>query len=535
MKIRSLLLGSLAAAGLATGAHAADLGVLTSLDVCDSLGISGLTISSDTNCLQISGGVNYEFDWGDYRSTANYTRTPTSTWLDADDGALDFPIAGETTDPFGTTQDKDWESRMEAWLQVVATSDTDFGRAKAVIGLRQLSRLRSRDGGWTATDTPINAGPYNGVPGAQTFWGTGVNSDTLGSGTGSVILDEAYVSVGDSTVIMAGKRKDGKFGSIANIDDDTPFNYLGTIQSSSVGSGVLFDDDSDFLGGDSIQIQSDVGNGVSVGVALENIAGDETNRNPIYTVPVPNFGNVGVDDPVIAARKRTGAGTLLGVVNYAGDSITAHLTGGAIGVLDGQLDSWFAHAGATGTFDNFKLRAAVAYLRDDTDGLDMDAWNALVSAQATFDMFTLALSGEYANTNVAGLNDTGWGVGGSVGAKVTDGIQLNLGGRYFHDDQTDFGGIESDQWQIEAQIIASVTETVAVTGAVGVYGGDITEDSLDPVAHIRTPATSGDDTAYYGSLGVAWNPGGGFSTSLTGLATSEGGYKATFKAAKTFQ
>src|SRR5690606_40077511 len=69
MKIRSLLLGSVAAAGLSTGAFAADLGVLTSLDVCDALGLSGLTISSDTNCLQITGEVKYEFNWGDYADT----------------------------------------------------------------------------------------------------------------------------------------------------------------------------------------------------------------------------------------------------------------------------------------------------------------------------------------------------------------------------------------------------------------------------------------------------------------------------------
>ena len=74
MKIRSLLLGSVAAAGLSTGAaHAADLGVLTSLDVCDDLGLSGLTISSDTNCLQITGEVKYKFTWGDSRpGTAGY-------------------------------------------------------------------------------------------------------------------------------------------------------------------------------------------------------------------------------------------------------------------------------------------------------------------------------------------------------------------------------------------------------------------------------------------------------------------------------
>ena len=47
MKIRSLLLGSAALAGLTTVGYAADLGVVTSLDVCDELGLSGLTISSD--------------------------------------------------------------------------------------------------------------------------------------------------------------------------------------------------------------------------------------------------------------------------------------------------------------------------------------------------------------------------------------------------------------------------------------------------------------------------------------------------------
>jgi hypothetical protein len=35
-------------------------------NLCDALGLSGLTISSDTNCLQITGSVQYEFLWGDY-------------------------------------------------------------------------------------------------------------------------------------------------------------------------------------------------------------------------------------------------------------------------------------------------------------------------------------------------------------------------------------------------------------------------------------------------------------------------------------
>ncbi|HLV82570.1 MAG TPA: hypothetical protein VKY62_02210, partial [Devosia sp.] len=66
MKLKSLILGSVAAVGLSTAGFAADLGVLTSLDVCDDLGLSGLTISSDTNCLQISGSVAYTFEAGKF-------------------------------------------------------------------------------------------------------------------------------------------------------------------------------------------------------------------------------------------------------------------------------------------------------------------------------------------------------------------------------------------------------------------------------------------------------------------------------------
>ena len=66
MKIRSVLLGSAAIAGLTTAGYAADLGVVTSLDVCDQLGISGLTIASSDNCLAISGNVSFEYDVGDF-------------------------------------------------------------------------------------------------------------------------------------------------------------------------------------------------------------------------------------------------------------------------------------------------------------------------------------------------------------------------------------------------------------------------------------------------------------------------------------
>lgn len=63
MKIRSVLLGSVAIAGLSTAGYASDLGVVASYDVCNVLGISGLTISSNDNCLQISGNISFEYDY----------------------------------------------------------------------------------------------------------------------------------------------------------------------------------------------------------------------------------------------------------------------------------------------------------------------------------------------------------------------------------------------------------------------------------------------------------------------------------------
>src|SRR6218665_2289973 len=121
MKLKSLILGSVAAAGLSTAGFAADLGVLTSLDVCDALGLSGLTISSDTNCLQITGEVKYNFNWGDYSADDLDVATPA-------DGGLSW-IGGDGA--------ADWSSKFDAYIKFVATADSDFGPAKAVLKLRQ--------------------------------------------------------------------------------------------------------------------------------------------------------------------------------------------------------------------------------------------------------------------------------------------------------------------------------------------------------------------------------------------------------------
>ncbi len=86
---------------------------------------------------------------------------------------------------------------VDAWLQFVGTADSDFGPATMTI------KLLSEDND--------NVGPWD------------------------ILVDKAWVGVGDTTVLMAGKKS-----SIFNDGDDAPLNYLGLFNSSQVDAGVGF-------------------------------------------------------------------------------------------------------------------------------------------------------------------------------------------------------------------------------------------------------------------------------------------------------
>jgi hypothetical protein len=453
MKLKSLILGSVAAAGLSTAGFAADLGVLTSLDVCDSLGISGLTISSSDNCLQITGGVTYEFNWGDYNGSA-WAVNSNAGGLAADNVSIP-----DNDDVAGL--DNDWSSKVESWLKFVGTASSDFGPASATIKLKNESESVVQN------EVETTAESY------------------------AVVIDEAFVSIGDTTTIMAGKK-----GSIANFGDDVPLNFLGLFNSENVDTGVLYPKNSIRTGGHVIQVVSQVADGITLKAGLENL--DST----------ASVGNNGFTAETAAAS----AGTLVGVIEYAGNGITAHATGLVAGVLDGVVDNWGFHAGFTGTFDNFTVVGAGAY------GYDVAStnsyWNVLGSAKATFDIFEIALSAE-ANDGTAAPSQ--FGVGGSIGATVTEGVKLNLGARWFDEDTT---AANDETLQIAAQIVAAVSETITLTGEVGMYS---TNEAV---------ATQSD---LYGSAQLAWAPGGGFTSSIKGQVHSTGAYKVTFKAAKEFK
>ncbi|OEO30109.1 hypothetical protein VW23_022965 [Devosia insulae DS-56] len=455
----------MAAAGLSTGgAYAADLGVLTSLDVCDALGLSGLTISSDTNCLQITGEVKYKFTWGDF---------------DDEDLVIDSPNGGVAF--FGGDGENDWRSRFDAWIKFVATADSDFGPAKAVLKLKQVTDARVDDEG-----VKYYGGSTTGDGG--TVFDPGGNPIGTVSGPGSVVLDEAYVSIGDSTVIMAGKK-----GSIMNKGDDEPLTWLDLFNSEDVDRGVSWGPlpSSEGLddGGMVIQVTSDLGNGFTLSAGLENLDGAQT----------APFG-------------LGGAGTAVGVIAYAGEGISAHITGAAAGVLDGEVEAWGVHAGFAGTFDNFKVVLAGAYGHDEV-GVINDYWNVLASASATFDMFTIAGAVEAVDLD----GDTDFGASGSISVAATEGVTINVGGRWY---QSNIAG-QGDSYQVAAGVSAAVTESITLTGEVGYVNGDF-------------------DELFYGSAKLAWAPGGGYTSSIKGTVTSgtddqDLGYKIESEFKKTFE
>lgn len=421
MKIKSLILSSVAAVGFSTGAMAADLGtVLTSLDVCDALGISGLTISSDTNCLSITGGVAYSFKHGDYNGSVGYAGGAT---MPDNDG-----VAPATND---------WDSKVDAWLKFVGTADSSFGPASATIKLD------------FDQDYDVN------------------NEAAAVTTTDRLRVEEAYVSVGDTTVLMAGRK-----GSIFNDGDDTPLNWKGLFNSESVDTGVGYAA-AITTGGHVIQVTSDLGNGVSVGGALENLGG---------------------------------TGTAVGVLAYAGQGITAHASVAASGVLTGTVANWGIHAGMTGTFDMFKIGAAFA--ADDTG-----YWNAMGTASATFDMFTLAASVEAIQT-AAAVNRLGFGV--SASAEVATGVTINAGFRWF---DVNTATLNNENYQAAVSIAAAVTETVGIGAEIGL----VADTALVPLSNA------------YGAAKVSWAPGGGFTSSLEGKYYATGAYSVEFKAAKNFE
>ena len=267
-------------------------------------------------------------------------------------------------------------------------------------------------------------------------------------------VDEAYVSIGEGTVVMAGHK-----GSIFNYGDDVPLNWLGLFNSEAVNTGVLADNWSNTGTSNSIQITHDLGNGFSISGGLEQL---ENN------------------------------GIAVGVLAYKSETVSAHISTSVADILEGSDQGyWYTHAGIAATLDGVKLVAAAS-----TDA--NSNWNVLGSAELSLDMFKIAGS-------VEADNDDYVGAGGSLTATLSEGVTLNLGGR--------FGTYQGDtSYELAAGAESKIAETLTLSGQVGyVFDGgyDHEDDPEGPTSSL-----------VYGWVKLAWAPGGGFTSSIKGTVTN---------------
>jgi len=334
-------------AGTSSAVRAADPGVLTSLDLCDALGISGLTLSSESNCLKISGSVYYEFNWGNYE-----TRTRLINNL---------AVAGEVSDEISVMDDEgelDWYSYIEAYLRFEAVADSDFGPARAVIDI-------------TSYEEQIVT---NGLISADS------SVETLNT-------DYAYVAIGDTTVITAGLNDD----SIFYEEDDVPFDWLGTASSYYVGDGVAWD-----VGGGTyntaghvITVVSDFGNGFKAGAGLEGLDADSS------LVGFVSYS--GVDAPLVGHLSFVAGDVLDGTFDdwaiHTGvtASIDAFKASAALALNDSGW--WNALFTGEATFDIFTLAATA-----DGNSEDQLGASGSVSAAVT-DAITLKAGARWTDTD----------------------------------------------------------------------------------------------------------------------------------------
>ncbi|KKC41422.1 hypothetical protein WH87_00210 [Devosia epidermidihirudinis] len=363
MKLHTIFL---ATALVATPSYAADLGVLTSLDVCDTLGLSGLTISSDTNCLQISGNVYYEFYFGKFKGSRDLIG---SKKLAYGDGFVDIdePLANN-----------DWDSYVESFLTATGVSSTDFGPAKAVIELKGFN---------------------------EAYYENGVLDD---SGKGFKI-NYAYVSVGDTTVVSAGLQD-----SIANLDDDSAFGWLSPWIADDIG-GVAFDNDAFGEFSDknhSIQILSDLGNGFKVGAGLEAL--DERGN----LVGVVSYSSDALSGHVTLAAIDILDGKVEKFGVHTGLTATFDIFKARAAFAANNEGWWNGLLSGEATFDLFSLAAAV-------DATSEREWGAVVSGSANLnDATKLQLALRYLDTDTSVSNDEGIELRGRVEYKATEAIKL---------------------------------------------------------------------------------------------------------------
>jgi hypothetical protein len=177
MNIKSLLLGSAAALAVVSGAQAADAIVAAEPEpmeyvrVCDAFGTGYFYIPGTETCLQISGWVRFQVDFGN--------------------DAYDNTVGGVTY------SSDDWDGRAAAYIGVSAMSDTELGNLQSFIGLESDISIDGEAQGFYADEAFIALGGFK-AGWFYNWWDLGIAGETDSLGNVTEFISASYTYTSDA-------------------------------------------------------------------------------------------------------------------------------------------------------------------------------------------------------------------------------------------------------------------------------------------------------------------------------------------------
>ena len=233
MNIKSLLLGSAAAAVAFTGAQAADAIVIAEPEpmeyvrICDAYGAGYFYIPGTETCLKISGWVRYQIDARDRDVRVSWTDANGDRWSDSAGG--NFSLSSRTASVPGYL-----DTVNPATGAVTRTLWADMSTAQRLTVIEK-SAFSARDDGWSKTaGAQVNFDArseteYGTLRGWAQLEGTAANASEATDI--NILINRAVIQLGGLWMGYA----DSLFSSSSNIGGSSLGNYGGFTYADTFG------------------------------------------------------------------------------------------------------------------------------------------------------------------------------------------------------------------------------------------------------------------------------------------------------------
>jgi Porin subfamily len=223
MNIKSLLLGSAAALAVVSGAQAADAIVAAEPEpmeyvrVCDAFGTGYFYIPGTETCLQISGWVRFQVDFGQDTYSS-----------EASEAVVGDPVA--STD--------DWDGRAAAYIGISAMSDTELGNLQAFIGLESDISIDGEAQGFYADEAFLALGGFK-AGWFYNWWDTGIAGETDSLGNVTEFVSASYTYTSDAFTAGISIDEIDEASTVSDTDADGIYDTVNAATHDIGVSGTI--------------------------------------------------------------------------------------------------------------------------------------------------------------------------------------------------------------------------------------------------------------------------------------------------------